>query len=868
MSGFEKAVFDIRPNETAGDYPETLDLRGHEKLTPEIPEVFEEPKWREEKTIEELGLPGVPVNPLQEKPKKSKTEKFKAKKAKADKAEINIEEKPEIQQLPVQAKDPAEELEKLLNTDLDINATLAGVGGKLVFEEKVVDDSPWAKIISDLATEVSVEEQQGLPMAENVFTAKKGSAFKNRFPDVKILEEVPYMELTMSKEKEEQIASFALGRRESHLRQGYGGQVRQLPKLKKMSRKKWWLFSGIILAAGTLVLGYGNKMKIDIVRDGGLALLNLQSAKDNLSKFNFSSASEDFLKAYKDFSSAGNKMNVMGVALGAVLGELPGAGKLKAANKMIEAGKLISDSGQAMSTAMASLSETGSLLRPGGDPVSTIFSSLREALSSSLSNIKKAKALLSEAGPDLIPEEKKETFSKYIEEMPVFEQLMEEGIEYTSFMEKMVGKRGIKKYLLLFQNNSEIRPTGGFIGSYALLTFKDGRMQSFYVDDVYNIDGQLKENIIPPLQLQHITPVWGMRDANWFIDLRESADKVQSFFEKETGIKADGVITVTPDMISKILAVLGPVSLQGFDGLTLDEKNFLAEIQEEVEYGPNRKQPKSILKEFGPKLLEKIYSAKPDEWLKIFQIIMASLDNKDMMMHFNDTELQVFAEDKGFSGKVVKTDSDFLMVTLTNVKGSKTDAVTDNSILFETVFDGEQALHKLVITRKHNGGKTDYGFYNKINYSYVRVLVPENSSFIDITGNSNPKNNPIINYVTVKDFTVDKELSALESSVSKEFKGVTVYKEAGKTGFGFWLITEPGKTRTVTLEYSSPTGKEDNTYRLYVEKQPGLKINNAQLIFKGVGPIAGSLPVLDRIGEDYVLNSTIEKDIPIEIRVN
>src|SRR3989344_28805 len=98
----------------------------------------------------------------------------------------------------------------------------------------------------------------------------------------------------------------------------------------------------------------------------------------------------------------------------------------------------------------------------------------------------------------------------------------------------------IKKYLILFQNPSELRPTGGFPGTYGVVTFKDGKLQDLKVDDVYNLDGQLQELIVPPIQLQHITPNWGMRDANWFIDFPTSARKITAFYKKESGYEVDG----------------------------------------------------------------------------------------------------------------------------------------------------------------------------------------------------------------------------------------------------------------------------------------------------------------------------------------
>jgi len=40
----------------------------------------------------------------------------------------------------------------------------------------------------------------------------------------------------------------------------------------------------------------------------------------------------------------------------------------------------------------------------------------------------------------------------------------------------VLGSDGTKKYLILFQNDKELRPTGGFWTAYAILTLEDGRI--------------------------------------------------------------------------------------------------------------------------------------------------------------------------------------------------------------------------------------------------------------------------------------------------------------------------------------------------------------------------------------------------------
>lgn len=118
--------------------------------------------------------------------------------------------------------------------------------------------------------------------------------------------------------------------------------------------------------------------------------------------------------------------------------------------------------------------------------------------------------------------------------------------------------------LILFQNPAEIRPGGGFLGSYADVAIKDGQIQGIDVRDIYDPDGQLFQKIVPPYQLQTISENWGARDANWFFDFPTSAKTVSNFLElskmyEENGVTFDGVIAINIPVIQSLLEVTGPI---------------------------------------------------------------------------------------------------------------------------------------------------------------------------------------------------------------------------------------------------------------------------------------------------------------------
>lgn len=647
------------------------------------------------------------------------------------------------------------------------------------------------------------------------------------------------------------------------------------PVVKRKFKIKFPIFSSTgILAIFAVALSafyfgqYGFNVKNELVKEGGTAVKSMETAQENLKNFDFVSASNNFAQAYEEFSKAGESLNFMGASISSFIADFPGAGKLKSAKNIIDIGKLIANSGKAMSDVVGAIAKTGLLLNPSetsGISMSKIMGSLSESLSLSLKNIKKARALLADVDENSIPEDKKSLIDNLNSKLPLFEKLISDASDYSKFLENLIGTKGVKKYLLLFQNSNELRPTGGFTGSYGVVTFKDGKLQDFFADDSYNLDGQIKDLIVPPVQLQHITPTWGMRDANWFVDFPTSATKISWFFKKEAGYDVDGVIAVNPKIIAKILDIVGPIEMPQH-GVTLTGDNLITTIQDQVEYKGDRQQPKKIVIDLAPALLKKLYLTDSGKWMDISNVLVASLEQKNMLMYFRDLILEAFSVDKGFGGAIKNTKSDYLMVAVTNVKGSKTDAMIDSSIKVSAVIENGAVGHQVTITRKHNGGETDYGFYNRPNPAYIRVLVPEGSELLSIAGNSKPDYKPLINYD--KSFKIDDDLFKFESSAYYDKENeVSIYKESGKTEFGFWMVLDPGKTETIKLDYSVPLKIQDNKYELLVQKQPGLEVKNFEFTINKPDnlEIISSEPTLNKIGDKYILNGAMESDTSIGV---
>src|SRR3989344_3458206 len=336
-------------------------------------------------------------------------------------------------------KSPSEEFELFLNKDLDIKTELVSVGvefrGEKYFKPRYrpVFAKQKPEIFNDEETDYqTVLAQINLRVPERCQSSFSGEPKKIDPFNLELLTLKTPQETHASKELDMWVKDFS--KKSSDI----CSKKFKLPRIK-MSRlsKALFLSVGFGLVSLTFFGHYGISIKNQLVIESNSAVANLQSAGENIKNMDFASASDNFAQAYKEFSKAGDDMNFMGAGISSLLSDLPGFDKLTAGG----AGKL-----------------------------------------KSKKNLGKAKQFLADVDDAAIPEDKKASFEDFKLKLPVFEKLVNDSVDYSKFLEDFIGTKGIKKYLILFQNPSELRPTGGFPGTYGIISFKDGKLQDFKVD--------------------------------------------------------------------------------------------------------------------------------------------------------------------------------------------------------------------------------------------------------------------------------------------------------------------------------------------------------------------------------------------------
>lgn len=390
-----------------------------------------------------------------------------------------------------------------------------------------------------------------------------------------------------------------------------------------------------------------------------------------------------------------------------------------------------------------------------------------------------------------------------------------------------------KKYLLVFQNPSESRATGGFIGSVGILTIDKGKIESIKLNDVYNIDGQLTGNIEPPRPIKKISSSWSLHDSNWFFDFPASAEKINWLYGKAGGETMDGVIAINPKVVLDILKAIGPVKIEKY-GVELTENNFieLTQTQVESEYDKTVNQPKLFLADFLGQLKGKFDDLPAYKKISMVKNFIVNLDQKDIQVNFKDSGSQAFIEDHNWAGKANNSEKDYLAIVHSSINGFKTDAVMDeDAALSSEIAEDGSVINTLTITRTHKGDESMDDWYKRVNSDYLRVYVPRGSELIEAKGMTKDDyfvKDPAIDY---SNFTKDELVKEEENSKKVDSKNnVEILEEAGKTVFASWVYVSMGESATVSYRYKLPFKVDFNapeaagSYSILFQKQSGARL--------------------------------------------
>lgn len=375
----------------------------------------------------------------------------------------------------------------------------------------------------------------------------------------------------------------------------------------------------------------------------------------------------------------------------------------------------------------------------------------------------------------------------------------------------LLGTKGERTYLMIFQNDKELRPTGGFITGYSIVKVKNGKFDPVASNDIYNLDNKLKSKIPAPGGIKKylpLVPYWNLRDMNISPDFKVSMDTFRENYDKTKSPKVDGIIAIDTKLAVDILKVIGRIGVPGFGNFSSDEDprcncpvviyelESFADVEGPIIWADdlggkiilkpkNSDNRKAIL---GPLMNSLIANAlgQPKEKIpELFQAGFNALTEKHVLFYFGDGEVQSAMESFNLAGRVEEFDGDYLHINDTNFAGAKSNLYVQEEVTLSIDTNRDGTTNTLRVKYK-NPQKHD-GWLNGPYRDWVRVYVPKGSKLVDSTGSEVP---------------------------------IETKEELGKTYFEGFFTLRPLGVIELTFKYTTPVKSKDG-YKLLIQKQPG-----------------------------------------------
>lgn len=414
-------------------------------------------------------------------------------------------------------------------------------------------------------------------------------------------------------------------------------------------------------------------------------------------------------------------------------------------------------------------------------------------------------------------------FEKIVQFLPIEKDTKKEIETIDKLVEAFLKQDNVERtYLLMLQNNMELRPGGGFLGQYAIVKIKNGEPTSIFVEDANLLDERINVRVTPPYPFTRMMSIkkWKFRDSNFSPDFARNVEKAKYFYRLAgRASNFDGVIAINASVLDSVLELTGPVEVPGYGVYTAGSAVLKLEEQVERAYLANpdldTRNRKYVLKKMAPIIAEKLLTLGNIK--KVADFTLDELRNKDIMLSFEDQQLQNQVEQAHWGGRVAEDwDGDYLMLIDANMGALKSDYYMKRDVIYTVDLTAEKPTATLEYTYTHTATHGDW--HTSDYHSYLRVYTPLGSNLLE---------RKMVSYPNIQE-------------------------DFGKTYFGFIAHTLINRQTKSLIKYELPETVREN-YKLLVQKQ------------SGVGDVPLKVVIKSADGE-FVQETILKKDAKFELK--
>jgi len=566
------------------------------------------------------------------------------------------------------------------------------------------------------------------------------------------------------------------------------------------------------------------------------------------------------------------------LALAPLLGWVPRyGGDIAAAPALLEVGLKLTEAGEVAATPLLPLFQE--LQAQSDVPQEEVLERAFRALEGARPQFERAAELAQEAvdAREQIDTSRLDPrVQGYVTHLDRYLPLLVPALKGAPVLPQFLGASAPRTYLILVQNEDEIRATGGFISAVAQVTVDRGKLVELGFLDSYLVDDFSKPYPDPPAPLTKymLSELWLFRDSNWSPDYPTSARCAINLYAIGQGVMADGAIAIDQHAVRALIGALGPLHVKGVsepvtgegvihivrEGWNLDEQTS------DGWWSRRKDSMAAVLTAVADRVQEGIGQAD------LARLAIAALDvleEKHLLVYVRDVEAASVVADVGWDGALAQGEGDALMVVDTNVGFNKANPLIRQEIEYAVDLSGpDEPYATLTVTHTHTLQRSDvecrhesvYGssyqdMMERCYWSYMRVYVPLGASLVRATPHEVPAES-----------LISERASPAHVSVGPP--------ELGREVFATLLLVRPAEAVKTVFEYALPSRVirvqgEQSAYCLGVQKQPGTRgipIRVQIVLPPGARQVVSDPAPAETSASELVFSGTLDRDWSLCVR--
>lgn len=317
------------------------------------------------------------------------------------------------------------------------------------------------------------------------------------------------------------------------------------------------------------------------------------------------------------------------------------------------------------------------------------------------------------------------------------ENLRDEYFHLFPLLNAAFGAEEDVHYLIMLQSSQELRPGGGFVGTYGTMTVSNGRISSLEISPVGFLNQAYFDTRPEPLPSP--APIgkyllqweWFPHDANWSADFPTVAERLNEMYADTGWPPLAGILAVNDSVVANVLEIIGPYDVTVGDRTeTVTSENFLDLIQSLRDGDETHKE---FVGELGRSIIDQVLEAEFDTKKEIFWSLRDSANDREVQVSMAEPVLQAEVVNRGWDGALIPDpDLETLVMTIANITGNKSSPMVEVEAFLEVIASPEDDVRRVrwTIEMNHVGDPDGNLEFNGFHRTWLQAYLPDAAELV------------------------------------------------------------------------------------------------------------------------------------------